>query len=215
MTDDDPKPTDDTAAEETDGLPISRRTFMWLTGAGLAGVLTTRRFGCYPSDDFDGAVMARWEAHTMAAAAMVLIPDVPGEWPEKGPSAMEVAQNVDAYLRGMPRPMRREIRGLFGLIEHGTLLSRRIRRFSRLSAEKRHDVLTRLRDRGGMFALAIEGLRALCYVGWYQDDRTWEAIGYSGPLMERDAPPPVPTPTDAGPYATLVAEPGTPPRGVL
>ena len=53
------------------------------------------------------------------------------------------------------------------------------------------------------------------WVGWYQDDRTWEALGYDGPMLIRDAPKPVLTPQAAGGYSEIVAEPGTPPRGLL
>lgn len=194
---------------------MSRRTFMWIGGLGGLGALTFRRLGCYPQTEFDGDVLATWEAHTLAAAAEVLIPDQPGRWPDEGPSPMEVADHVDAYLRGMPRSMLREIRGMFALIEHGTLLNWRIRRFTRLSAESRLDVLLGLRDGAETFGMAFEGLRALCYVGWYQADSTWRALGYDGPLLDRAPPESVPTPHDAGPYAKYIAQRGTVPRGTM
>ena len=202
--------------EEKDSKPrFSRRTFFWLGGLGAAGIVGLRRVGCYPSDEWDGQVLARREAHTLAASAEALIPDTPGQWPETGPSPMEVARNVDAYLLGMPRTILREIRGMFALIEQGTFLNWRLRRFTRLPAERRLDVLANLSERGGMLALAFEGLRALVYVGWYQDERTWEALGYTGPMLESEGPIAVPAPDDAGPYASLVAEHGATPRGVL
>ena len=196
-------------------LRMTRRKFLWIGGLGTAGALTIGRFGCYSLERWDGVVLAKWEAHTVAAAAEALIPDEPSQWPASGPSPMEVAQNVDQFLQGMPRPMLREVRGLFGLIEHGTLLGGRLSRFTRLSPDKRLDILVGLGDRGGLFAQVFDGIRSLCFVGWYQDPRTWEAIGYDGPLFDRPPPPPVLHPDQAMPYEELVAEPGSVPRGVL
>ena len=194
---------------------MSRRTFMWLGGAGGLGALLWGRFGCYSFDGWDGEVLAKWEAHTVAAAALALIPDEPGQWPSQGPTPMEVAGNVDRFLVGMPRHMLREIRGMFALFEQGTILGGRLRRLSRLSAEKRLDVLLRVRDRGGQLGLAFEGIRSLCYVGWYQDDQTWKGLGYDGLMLVRSTPPRVPKPEDSAPYQDLVAKPGAMPRGVL
>ncbi len=198
------------------GLRLSRRKFLWLGGLGTLGLLTVGRLGFYGSAaPLEGQVLARWEAHTLAAAAEALIPDEPGKWPATGPSPLEVAANVDRFLVGMPRGMLREIRAMFGFIEHGTFLGARLSRFTRLSAEKRLDVLVGLYERGGVPAEAFEGIRALCLVGWYQDDRTWEALGYGGPLMSRPAPPKAVTAEDAGGYADLMAKPGSAPQGVL
>ncbi len=207
--------SDKASEQQGSKLRITRRKFLWLGGLGTVGALAAGRFGFYSRQRWQGQVLAKWEAHTVAGAAEALIPDEPGRWPAVGPSPMEVAGNVDRYLQGMPRPMLREIRGMFALIEHGTVLGRRLMRFTRLSAEKRLDVLLAIRDRGDLFDQAFEGIRALCVVGWYQDDRTWKNLGYDGPQLERPAPPPVPAPDNAGPYAELVAEPGSNPRGVL
>jgi hypothetical protein len=210
--------SEDTDEQDEGGgkLRLTRRTFLWLGGATALGALAAGRLGCYSSDkEWGGHVLWRWEAHVLAAVAAALIPDAPGELSARGPSAMEVAHNVDAYLLGMPKDMVQEIHGMFALLEHGTLLGGRLARFTRLSPEARLDVLLGLRDRGGMLGQAFEGVRALCYLGWYQDDRAWPAIGYDGPLVDRPAPPAVPTPEHAGSYGRLVAEPGAQPRGVL
>ncbi len=216
MSEEEAKSPEDSEEANGDGLlHMTRRKFLWLTGAGVVGALAVGRFGCYSTEQWEGQVLARWEAHTMAAAALALIPDEPGRWPTEGPTPWEVAANVDRYLSGMPQAMLREIRGMFVLIEQGTLLGCGIRRFTRLPAAKRLDVLLTIRDRGEMFALAFEGIRALCYVGWYQDDHTWQRLGYDGLMIQREGPPAVPTPEQSAPYQELVAEPGAVPRGVL
>ncbi|MFU8804569.1 MAG: hypothetical protein ACNA8W_12220, partial [Bradymonadaceae bacterium] len=201
--------------EPTNKPRMTRRRFLWLGGVGVVGALAIGRFSCYDAADWNGTILSEWQAHALAAAALTLIPDVPGEWPSSGPSPMEVAHNVDRFLVGMPPEMLTEIGQMFGLIEHGTLLGGRLTRFSNLSPEHRLDFLVGLRNRGGLLAMAFEGLRALCLLGWYQDDRTWKAIGYDGPMIKRPAPPPVPTPEQAGMYGRLVAKPGAVPRGVL
>jgi hypothetical protein len=203
-------------ATDENGWRPTRRTFLWLGAATAAGALAAGRLAFYATDDWDGQVLGEWEASVLAAAAMALIPDTPGKPSRPGPSAMQVAKNVDRFLVGMPKPMLLEIHGMFGLIEHATLLNGSVRRFTRLDPQAQRDFLLRLHDMGGKFAQAFKGIRDLCLVGWYQDKRTWATIGYDGPLLERPAPPAVIRPSDTtGKYSELVAKPGATPKGVV
>ncbi len=218
MADDNPTdepPNGETSGETSGKLRLTRRKFLWIAAGTAAGALAVGRLGFYPSAEWSGQVLSEWEGHVLAAAAAALIPDTPGELPAPGPSAMEVAQNVDAYLVGMPKRMIFEIHGMFALLEHGTLLGGSVSRLTRLSAEDGLDFLLALRERGGKLGQAFKGVRDLCLLGWYQDRRTWKPIGYPGPLLERPAPPAVVTPQEAGAYAKFVAKPGATPRGVL
>ena len=73
-----------------------------------------------------------------------------------------------------------------------------------LDPAARRSFLERLSGIGGLIAQASRGIRDLCYLGWYQDPRTWGPLGYGGPLVSSETPrPPI--------YAELVAEPGVPP----
>lgn len=194
----------------------SRRTFLWLGAATAAGVLAAGRLGFYSADDWSGRVLGEWEASVLAAAAMALIPDTPGVLSRPGPAGMEIAQNVDRFLVGLPKPMLLEIHAMFGLIEHATLLNGSVQRFTRLDPHAQRAFLLRLQDMGGKFGQAFKGVRDLCLLGWYQDARTWAAIGYDGPMLERPAPPPVVHARDVtGKYKKLVAKPGARPKGAL
>lgn len=193
----------------------SRRTFLWMGAGAAAGALLFGRTCLYDADDWDGQVLGEWEAAVIAAAAMALIPNKPGELPSPGPSGFEVAHNVDRFLEGMPEMMLLEIHGMFGLIEHGTLLGGFARRFTRLDPAQGLECLMTLRAKGGKFAQAFKGIRDLCLLGWYSDRRTWNRLGYDGPLLDRPAPPPVANREHAGPYARLIAQPGTRPGGAL
>lgn len=199
------------ARAEASGRGPSRRGLLigGAAAAALIGVARTTGYGdALP--DWQGHELSRWEAQVLVAAAEAVIPDTPGLLPADGPSGAEVAANVDRYLRGMPAPMRAEVHGLFVLVEQGTLLGGRLSRLTKLDPAQRRAFLEGLGRRGGLVSVAARGIRDLCYVGWYQDPRTWRAIGYSGPLVKEQEPgvPPRETPYDA-----LVAAPGVSPEG--
>jgi D-cysteine desulfhydrase len=134
-----------------------------------------------------------------------LLPPLPG-----GRGLRQVAANVDRYLAAMPSEMLRDIHLMFALIEHGTTpLGLRLSRFTRLAPEEREAYLAGLAARGGRLAQAYRGLRDLCMLGYYQEEATWEALGYGGPWISR-----APRPRSAR-YAALVAPSGALPRGTV
>lgn len=191
----------------------SRRTFLWLGAGTAAGALLLGRTCFYRADDWHGQVLSQWEANVVAAAATAIIPNSPGPLPSAGPAPLQIAHNVDQFLQGMPDAMLLQIHAMFGLIEHGTLLGGHVLRFTRLEPAARLDFLNDLRQMGDKFAQAFKGLRDLTLLGWYCDPRTWKAIGYDGPLLDRPAPPARARPERAGKYADLLARPGELPRG--
>ncbi len=119
----------------------------------------------------------------MTAAATALIPDSPGgTWPA-GPTPLEIARNADRYLMALPPALLREVRGLLLFLEHGTWLTFHWPRFTRLTPAAAAAHLQRLHARGGTQRLIANGIRDLCMSAWYQDPRTWPALGYEGPLV--------------------------------
>ena len=200
------------ARAERTGRGPSRRGLL-IGGAAAAGLITVARTTGYRDalPDWQGRELARWEALALIAVAEAIIPDVPGPLPSDGPSGAELAANVDRYLVGMPAPLRQEVHGLMALMEHGTLLGGRLSRLTRLDPPRRRAFLDGLTRRGGLLAVASRGVRDLCYVGWYQDPRTWPAIGYSGPLVKQREPGEPPRET---PYDALIAAPGALPEGL-
>jgi D-cysteine desulfhydrase len=200
------------ARAERTGRGPSRRGLL-VGGVAAVGLIAVARTTGYRDalPDWQGGELARWEALLLIAAAEAVIPDVPGPLPTDGPDGPELAANVDRYLVGMPAPMRAEVHGLMALMEQGTLLGGRLSRLTRLEPAKRRAFLDGLTRKGGLLAVASRGIRDLCYVGWYQDPRTWPAIGYSGPLVKRREPGEPPRET---PYDALVAAPGALPEGL-
>lgn len=170
-------------------------------GAALAlgGAALLRTHGYAPLRGFESRALANWEGHVFAAAAEALF----AEGPADRPSNAQIAASIDRFVVGMPPDTLQQIRGLCGMIEHGTALGGRSARFTRLTPAQRLDVLRRIDARGGVLADAVRGLRDLVYAGAYQSPAMWPGIGYEGPLVAwqdgasrgRDGLPPAPSAT--------------------
>lgn len=189
--------------------PTRRRV---LLGAGAAALLVTGWRHTVGYGDFagwQGLVLSRKEALVVAAAAEAVIPDRPGPLPTDGPTGREVAEAVDRYLVGMPKPMQLEIHGMFELLEQGTALDLQLARLTKADPARRLRFLLRLESFGGLIAQASRGIRDLCLLGWYQDPRTWPELGYNGPLVPEGGM------GGTSRYAPLVAAPGQDPKGAL
>ena len=175
------------------GLPSppskpSRRRFLAALGvAGIALGLGVRMVGYRRFMRWKGSVLRGWEAEVVAAAAEVLLDERGTGAAPVGPSPEKIARNVDRYLLWLPPHLVREIHGLMVLLEQGTLLHLRARRFTRLSPPARSEHLERLRSGGRGWRLLYLGIRDLCMIGCYQERGAWEAIGYHGPLIEPPA----------------------------
>lgn len=101
------------------------------------------------------------------------------------PDEADVAGFVDGYVANMAPRMRRDLGRFLGVIEQlapaGLAMGSR---FSRLGAADQDRVLASLESsssdlmRGG-----FEGLKALLFMGYYRDARTWRVIGYDGPRV--------------------------------
>jgi hypothetical protein len=101
------------------------------------------------------------------------------------PDDTDVAGFVDGYVANMAPRMRRDLGRFLGFIEQlapaGVGSSSR---FTRLDDATQDRVLASLESsssdllRGG-----FEGLKALLFMGYYRDARTWRLIGYDGPRV--------------------------------
>lgn len=186
-----------------------RRGRRWIAaGAAAAGaVALTARLGFH--DDvpgWEGHELFEWEGAVIVAAAEAILPDSPGGPIEGGVPLAAIAVNVDRYLVGLPRASRAEVHAMLALIEQATPLAGQLRRFTALDASARREALLDLAARGGDLALAVRGLRDLCYLGYYQDDRAWRALEYGGPWVP-------PARGGPSPYDALVAPEGARPPG--
>lgn len=92
----------------------------------------------------------------------------------------------DEFLPSLAADKQKGVGLLLTIIEIGALF-RYARRFSGLSPEKRERYL----EGWGFSRLAFRrvvyrALRDLCATLYYQDSRTWPAIGYAGPPVARE-----------------------------
>lgn len=168
-----------------------RRVLEALGGAALAtgGALAVVRRSGYATPPARRALDASRWAVASAVAARVCAADDRG-----APSADEVGVTafVDAYVAEMPEPQKSDLSRFFDFIEQlaPTLTIRRTSRFTRLSPADQDRVLAGLEAsdvpllRGG-----FAGLKALLFMGYYRDPRTWAIAGYEGPTIGRPVPP--------------------------
>jgi hypothetical protein len=142
----------------------------WILLFALLAVAFRRFISSYPPAPPGLAVLNRGEAVFVESAAEVLFP---------GGAGLSVAgvdarlpHYVDRHLAALPRGKRLQIRALFFLCEHLTLIFRGDepggrRRFSKLSAASRSSVLTRLANHSNQLVRTLfMALRAVLVLGY-------------------------------------------------
>lgn len=161
--------------ERMTGLPLTRRQLM---GGGLllaGGFVLGHAIGhrpLAPVDSFLGSAR-----HTLAAAFEALLPS-----PER---AEALAADVDAFLGAGDPVLSGQLRLALHVLEHlgGTGLFR-FERFSRLSVERRAEVLEDWRSsRVGPKRQIGDAVRRVVLFTWYSHPDSWAAIGYDGPWV--------------------------------
>jgi hypothetical protein len=96
---------------------------------------------------------------------------------------------ADAYVSGLDAPLQRDVASLLELLEYFPLLSGYRHRFTRLESAAQDRVLAGWEaSRFDTLRQAFQGLKALCMLSHYQDERSFAAIGYSGPLIPKRIP---------------------------
>lgn len=177
------------------GLRLPRRrllraglAFAVLAAAGSVVALVRTR-GYHLSDERAKKLVALspWQLILVEhVARRIAAPDVQGP---AIPSAddTDVAGFVDQYVSHLPARMRHDLTSLFGFVEHVAPLSLRLSaRFTRLSPADQDRVLASLESADeGIFRGAFAALKALVFMGYYRDPRTWAIPGYDGPYVGR------------------------------
>jgi hypothetical protein len=142
----------------------------WLVVVTAVVLLIRRVFFGYPSAGRRFAVIARRDAAFLEAAAEAMFP-AGGALPLSGHEA-DLPSYVDGMLGSLPRRLRFQIRALFLLVEHATLVfpppgPRRFRRFSALRPKQRVAVLEGWTE-SRLFArrLAFTALRTVLTMGY-------------------------------------------------
>jgi hypothetical protein len=184
---------------------ISRRRFLRRTllgGVALAfGGVVLRHVTGYRLEPDAAArlrVLSPKELLVLAAVCRrILAPDEAG-----APSSDElgVPYTLDAYLVGLDRELVSDLRALLHVVEHSPVMwTLRPSRFTRLDGAAQDAVLddwatSRLEFRRQGFM----ALKSLAMLGYYGDARTFAVLGYTGPLLEQNAPRPSPSPSAQG-----------------
>lgn len=92
---------------------------------------------------------------------------------------------IDGYLNRLADPLKDDVRALLELLEYSPLL-RHGRRFSHLDGAQQDQVLQGFEhSRFDLLRQGFFALKSLCCLAHYQDERSFAAIGYSGPLLRR------------------------------
>lgn len=170
-----------------------RRMLLGVGGAlvaagGALAVVRTRGYDISPERAASLVALRPWQAIVIdALAARIAAPDEP-----RVPTAEEVGVTafVDGYVAAMAAPLRRDLLRLLGFIEHVAPLGKGFgTRFSRLSPERQDAVLASLEAHDqGMLRGAFAAVKALVFMGYYRDPRTWSVLGYTGPLVSGRPP---------------------------
>jgi hypothetical protein len=176
-----PRPLEPAAAGSLD-----RRGFLRSAAGGTALVATASLLpsGCareYPQAAQAGVrlqTLSEKEFAVAVAAAEALLVDVPVQ-------PVAVAAGIDAELAVAGEPMVSDMKTVLSVMEHGTLLSLRPRRFTALSPAARravlHDWAT---SRFNLRRAAFQALRGFVVYFAFVDDATRRLTGFAGPWPE-------------------------------
>jgi hypothetical protein len=105
------------------------------------------------------------------------------------PDDVDVAGFVDRYVAGMhPRSRTDLFRFLTYVEQVAPLAAGHASRFTRLAPADQDRVLSRLESSdNNLLRAGFAGLKALVFMGYYRDPRTWKVIAYDGPRVGRPA----------------------------
>lgn len=104
-----------------------------------------------------------------------------------GDDPADVAAEVDRLVARMDRSVRRDIRWILRIFEHGThLFDLKGRRFTRLAREDQEQYLRGWMESSmGARRIVFRALKLMASLGYYGKPETWPAIGYDGPWLGR------------------------------
>ncbi|MBK8168769.1 MAG: gluconate 2-dehydrogenase subunit 3 family protein [Sandaracinaceae bacterium] len=171
---------------------VSRRRFLKVGVAGsaalaLGGALAWQTRGY----EVPAAVSSRLRALSpkeyliaKAVAARVLRRDA-DDLPM--PEELHVAEYIDGMVARLDEANRTDLKRLLHVLEHVLPWSAaKPSRFTRLDGAGKDAVLASMMSSSvGLLRGAFEALKSLCVMAYFRDARTWGAIGYDGPLLNR------------------------------
>jgi len=164
---------------------LDRRALLRST-AGLGGVawLLGGVSACSQSPPLRPAgvrALSDEQAHTMTQLIDAVVPRGPDFSP---PEVSVVLQQIDAFLRFEPAPIRKKLQDALLLLEWAPVFSFRFKPFSALSRGERQAVF-------GRFGVSGWGLKRAIYIAFKglilfqlaDDPQLWPHLGYDGPWV--------------------------------
>ena len=117
-----------------------------------------------------------------AFAVRVLPPD--GAFPE-GAMDTGVLEFFDGFVATDYPEVQKDLKKAITLLEHGTLLLNfKFKRFTKLTVDEQDEYLRTWEDsRIALLRGAMIGLKRLCFMGFYTNEKVWPRIGYDGPWV--------------------------------
>jgi hypothetical protein len=177
---------------------FSRRRLLRATLAGGALVVVgtalayvrTRGYDIPVERERRLALLAPWQLVVVEhVARRIAAPDRPGDRAIPTSDDVDVAGFIDRYAAAMDAPLRRDFLRCLAVVEHvAPFAVGHTSRFTRLDADGQDQVLAWLESNDSpLLRAAFEALKALVFMGYYRDARTWHILGYDGPLVGRPA----------------------------
>jgi len=175
---------------------VNRRRFLQFGLVGGALVATgsfvaffrTRGYAIAPEQERSLVVLSVWQlVVAQHAARRIVASDDANDRAIPTADDTDVAGFIDAYVAKMPKGTRRDLLRFFAYLEHMAPLGLKLgSRFTRLSAIDQDRVLTSLETSDTpLLRAGFEGLKALIFMGYYRDPRTWRIANYAGPRVNR------------------------------
>ena len=159
-----------------------------LAGGSVIAFVRTRGYDLEKERAAKLIVLEPWQIIVVEAIARrIAAADVEGDPTIPTSDDVDVAGFIDAYLAEMHPDLQRDLLRLVGYIEHlAPLGSGFSSRFTRLSPGDQDSVLAALEASGqDLLRGGFAGIKALVFMGYYRDARTWKIMGYDGPLLKR------------------------------
>jgi len=162
---------------------IDRRTLLeaGLSGLVLLGLGALLPIGCrgYPQPPVPLKFFSPEEYAVFQAIARTIL--------GLDADSVDVAASVDDLVSRMTGGVRRDIRWMLRIFEHGThLFDLKGKRFTGLARDDQEQYLRGWMESSlGARRMVFRALKLLASLGYYGVPATWQAIGYDGPWLGR------------------------------
>jgi hypothetical protein len=156
-----------------------------LSGSAIA-IVRTRGYRLPPGRKLEA--LSTWQFVVVEQAARrIVAPDRRDDRSIPSADDTDAAGFVDGWMSRMPERVRRDLGRFLAYLEHlAPIAVGMSSRFSRLEPAEQDRVLSGVEASAeDLLRAGFDGLRALVFMGYYRDPRTWTIVGYDGPWVGR------------------------------